>query len=360
MKRARGLRVQSLAALLIVVAAGVASWSIVQSAHNPVPNDSPKSLADCQVGTKTYRCYATYYANLAYDKGSKAAIAEMETAYNTDDYVKAECHQLTHVVGRTAFEKTGSLEKAYQSGDNFCWSGFYHGAIEQAISELGTEKIKENTATICKSFADKQMYSFDHFNCVHGLGHGLMAVAGYNLFDGLKYCDNTLTQWERDSCYGGVFMENVMVASRGDGTSAYLDASRPLYPCTDVDTKYKQQCYLMQTSYILQHNGYNFADAFSWCAKADADFVVTCYQSAGRDASGSTSSDITRTVANCNHALEVDIDHDAAMRNCMLGADRDFVSYYHDDQKALQLCDAFGEPYVAQCKTDVASYYSTF
>jgi len=358
--RARGARLQSLAALLIVVVAGVASWSIIQSASKPVAVESPQSLADCQTAAKSYKCYATYYAELAYEKGSKQAIADMETAYNSDEYVKAECHQLSHVVGRTAFEKNQSLEKAYQEGDNFCWSGFYHGAIEQAITVQGTEKIKANTATICQSFADKQMYSFDHFNCVHGLGHGLMAIASYNLFDGLKYCDSTNTRWEKDSCYGGVFMENVMVASRGDGTSAYLDAARPLYPCIEVGTDYKQQCYLMQTSYILQHNNYDFADAFSWCAKADADFVTTCYQSAGRDASGSTSSDIQRTVANCRRALEVDIDQDAAIRNCMLGADRDFVSYYHDDKKALQLCEAFGDDYVQQCKSDVASYYSTF
>jgi len=359
--KARGLRLQTVAALLIIVASGLLSWSIVQSANDKLALSAPDSLADCQgAATKSYKCYATYYAKKAFYDGSKAAVEEMEAAYTTDDYIKAECHQLTHVVGRTAYEKDGNLQKAYESGDNFCWSGFYHGAIEQAISEQGADKVRDNAANICQAFADKQMYSFDHFNCVHGLGHGLMAVAGYNLFDGLKYCDSTRTSWERESCYGGVFMENVMVASRGDGTTAYLDPSRPLYPCTDVDTLYKQQCYLMQTSYILQHNGYNFADAFKWCAQADADFVSTCYQSAGRDASGSTNSDIVRTVANCRASVGITGDDDRAVRNCMLGAERDFVSYYHDDAKAKQLCEAFGDEYVNQCKVDVASYYSTF
>jgi hypothetical protein len=355
------LRLQSIAALTIIGVAGLLSWSIINSAGVSSSVVSPKSLADCQQATsKSYTCYATYYAELSYDKGTTAAVTDMKQAYESDDYVKAECHQLTHIVGRTAFEKSQSLEKAYTNGDNFCWSGFYHGAIEQAIGNLGTQKIKDNTATICQSFADKQIYSFNHFNCVHGLGHGLMAVASYNLFDGLKYCDNTRLQWEKESCYGGVFMENVMVASRGDGTSAYLDANRPLYPCTEVGNNYKQQCYLMQTSYILQHNGYDFADAFKWCAKADTGFVETCYQSAGRDASGSTNSDVARTVDNCRRSLEVDPNNDTALRNCMLGADRDFVSYYHDDKKALELCAAFGGSLTEQCKVDVANYYSTF
>jgi hypothetical protein len=111
----------------------------------------------------------------------------------------------------------------------------------------------------------------------------------------------------------------------------------------------------MQTSYILQHNGYDFTKTFAECAKADAGFLETCYQSAGRDASGSTNSDPARTVEHCRKGPD-----DTAVRNCMLGADRDFVSYYHDDTKALQLCEAFGEGFTAQCKTDVANYYRNF
>jgi hypothetical protein len=349
------VRKQTLAALMIVVIAAAISWSIVRSANQTLTY-VPKSLAECQQATnKDYQCYAKYYATLAYEQGNTVAFDDMKAAYETDGFVKAECHQLSHVVGRTSFEKTGSLEKAYADGNNFCWSGFYHGAIEHAIAKLGSDKIKQNTANICESFAKKEMYSFNHFNCVHGLGHGLMAVAGYNLHEGLKYCDNTKTSWEKESCYGGAFMENVMVASRGDGTSAYLDPARPLYPCSDVAYTYKQQCYLMQTSYILQHNGYDFTKTFQECAKADADFVQTCYQSAGRDASGSTNSDPVRTVEHCRKGPDY-----TAIRNCMLGADRDFVSYYHDDKKALQLCEAFGEGYVEECKSDVANYYRTF
>lgn len=360
MKRGR-VSFQLAAALLILVIAAAVSWSIIHSAERPQTVSSPKSLADCQRAVSgTYKCYAIYYAELAFYQGTMPAFKDMKAAYISDAFVKAECHQLSHIIGRTAFEKTGSLEKAYANGDNFCWSGFYHGAIEHAIAKLGAQRIKDNTANICQTFADKQIYSFDHFNCVHGLGHGLMAVAGYNLHEGLNYCQNVRTQWEKDSCYGGVFMENVMVASRGDGNSAYLDPNRPLYPCTDVDREYKQQCYLMQTSYILQHNGYDFAKAFEWCSKADSGFEATCYQSAGRDASGSTNSDVTRTVENCRKAMAVNVDTALALHNCMLGAERDFVSYYHSDKQALQLCEAFGGDLTSPCKVDVASYYSTF
>lgn len=348
---------QLIAALVILAGSGFLSWQIVSGA-NTKSAYVPQSLSECQRQTpRDYQCYAKYYAVMTYDQGPKAAFVDMEREYNDDPFVKSECHQLAHIVGRTSYEKQGSLEKAYAEGDNFCWSGFYHGAIERAIVKMGDESIKKNTATICESFARKEPYSFNHFNCVHGLGHGLMAIAKYDLFNGLQLCKATKTSWEQESCYGGVFMENVMVAARGDGTSAYLDASRPLYPCTDVEQDFKQQCYLMQTSYILQHNGYDFATTFQECAKADSGYTTTCYQSIGRDASGSTNSDVNRTLANCLQAPAEDTE---AVRNCMLGAERDFVSYFHSDAQARQLCQAFGEPYVAECDADVTRYYSTF
>lgn len=350
---------QLFVSLAIIAVSGAIAWRIaghtVQQAVFV-----PTSLASCQRQIPhDYQCYAKYYAEMAYNQTPKIAMQAMAKDYNTDSFVKSQCHQLTHIVGRTGYEKTGNLEKAYAQGDSFCWSGYYHGAMEQAAKRLGNDKIRQMAPTICAPFAKKSRYSFDHFNCVHGLGHGLMAVDGYNLFDGLDSCKVLKDSWEQSSCYGGIFMENVMVAARGDGTSAYFKDGQPLYPCTAVDSTYKEQCYLMQTSYILSHNSYDFAKTFDECAKADRGFVDTCYRSLGRDASGSTVSDVARTAAIC----KLGGDADGAIFNCMLGADRDFVSYFHGVDKAKQLCQAFGEirsELAEPCLQDVASYYSTF
>lgn len=352
---------QFLASLLIVgVAIGI-SWTIVVKTNHVVPH-TPQNLGECQkTAAKDYQCYAKYFATLSYDHGNAVAFKDMEAAYNTDEFVKSQCHQLAHIIGRTSYERTNSLEKTYAEGDNFCWSGYYHGAIEQATKRLGSDKIKQQSSTICKAFADKQRYSFNHFNCVHGLGHGLMAISEYKLPDALKLCDNLLDSWEQSSCYGGEFMENVMVAARGDGTTAYFKTDEPLYPCTYVESRYKEQCYLMQTSYVLQHNGYDFTRTFAECAKADEGYTDTCYRSLGRDASGSTVSDVERTVTNCRAVYTSgNADPETAIFNCMLGADRDFVSYFHGVEKANQLCDAFGGSLTTTCRQDVTEYYKTF
>ncbi len=55
-------------------------------------------------------------------------------------------------------------------------------------------------------------------------------------------CDALTDRWERRSCYGGVFMQNVMVLSG----SKHLRPDDPLYPCADLADRYRAMCYEKQ------------------------------------------------------------------------------------------------------------------
>ncbi len=312
-----------------------------------------RPLSDCKASD--YRCYAEYFAKKTYHSSPEEAFTELKAAYEKDTYVQSQCHQLTHIIGRTGYKKYGSLSGAYKHGDSFCWSGFHHGAVEQAIGDVGAVGIKKQANGICKELADARRYSFDHFNCVHGLGHGFMSIDGYELPTALKSCQLLTDSWEAESCYGGVFMENVMVATRENGYSKYLNKDDLLYPCNGIERQFRQQCYMMQSSYMLQQNGYNFGATFALCAQADSEFVATCYQSIGRDASGSTVSDVALTKQKCSSAPNGD-----ALYNCMIGAVKDFVSYFHGTAQAEQLCQAFGGEIVAPCKQTISDYYAVF
>lgn len=304
-----------------------------------------------------FKCYEQYFTDKTTSTDAKTAMADLKQIYDDgDEYAKSQCHQLAHTVGHVGYKKYGSLAAAFTKGDAFCWSGYYHGVTEEAVGDMGPDRMRSEANDICKDLAASKQYSFDHYNCVHGLGHGFMTVDDFNLFKALTTCDLLKDKWESDSCYGGVFMENVMVAVRENGTSEYLRPQEPLYPCTAVESKYKEQCYLMQTSYALQQNNYDFAKAFTLCRDvADKDFANICYQSIGRDASGSTVSDITKTKANCDKAP----DH-GALENCMLGAVRDFVSFHHSDVQAKEFCVVFDAAITQRCMQEVTSYYATF
>ncbi len=301
-----------------------------------------------------FQCYKKYYETLTKTLGAPLALAEIKSTYATSSFIKSQCHQLTHVIGNTAYEQKDSISETFSEGDSFCWSGYYHGVVERAVSTKGSAYIKEHLNEFCADIPGKERYSFDYYNCVHGLGHGLMSMTRNELFESLRLCDLLTGDWERSSCYGGVYMENVMTDWRNHKT-AYLKDDDLLYPCTAVDEPYKYQCYLMQTSYVLRKNGYDFANAFRRCDTVPAPHNEVCAQSIGRDASGSTISDPIETKKQCDLAPNALLYH-----NCIVGAAKDFVSYFHNDTEARIFCASLEKGEDVSCDGLVTSYYSTF
>ena len=301
-----------------------------------------------------FYCYEKHYQNMVASGTISAAFVDLKVRYDQDTTVRAFCHPLVHVIGRAATQKYPDVSQAYTKGDHFCWSGYYHGVMEGILYETAPEDLPGVINSICQNIPGRESYSFDYYNCVHGLGHGVMYITQSELFEALVLCDNLQGGWEKESCYGGVFMENVITDFENHFTK-YLKPEEPLYPCTAVPEKNKHACYLMQTSYVLKVNGYNFADAFEQCSTVEEQHKDTCYQSVGRDASGSTVSDVARTKAYCLLGTE-----ERQQTNCVIGAVKDFISYSHSDVQAKQLCNAFSDYTQQVCLNTAASYYQSF
>lgn len=346
-------------ALLVLGVAGILSLLLSAITLLTYALVSPKPIvADknpCQK-SQNYICYSKYFKARTKAESPKIALTEIGALAKTNSYVLSQCHQLTHSVGHAAFDKYGSLPKAYSLGDSYCWSGYYHGVTESAVGVMSKQQLKSQLNTICAELAEASRYSFDHYNCAHGLGHGLLGVEGDNLFIALTTCDSLSDAWERSSCYGGAFMENVMIESREGGKSQYLKADEPMYPCTAVAIAYKDQCYGMQTSYALSISGYDFARVAALCQNlSDVDFIGKCYRSLGRDASGGTNSDIAATKQRCEVALDAE-----GKKNCMIGAALDIASYYRDDIQAKAFCLQYEGEMRFICHRDVVKYTASF
>lgn len=320
-------------------------------------NDQDKATICTGDQDKSFNCYETYYRGVVKNSGIEAAFADLKIRYNNTSYVKTMCHSLAHIIGQAAVDKYPEVSQAYLHGDNFCWSGYYHGVIEGVAFNIGKEKLFTSLNTICANIPGKQTYSFDYYNCVHGLGHGLMEVTYDELFDSLSLCDKLTGSWEQQSCYGGVFMENIIVDTKEnqDHSTKYLKPNQPMYPCIEVADVYKGACYLMQTSYMLKVTDGNFMKVFELCAGAGQAFAPTCYQSLGRDASGRSVSDarITKDICNLGKTYE-------QKSNCIIGAVKDFISYYHSDVQAKELCASIDTGSQGVCSQTVESYYKTF
>jgi hypothetical protein len=272
---------------------------------------------------------------------------------DADGYVASQCHQIAHRIGHSsAVLYGGDISSAFRFGTSVCWSGYYHGVVEQTIEGLTDEDLTARMSSICPVDAANP-YSFDRYNCVHGLGHGVTIRTGGDVFAALPFCGALTDPWDRSSCDGGVFMENIIEAQAGN-TDASLKPDDPVYPCNAVEDVHKLQCYQMVTSNILWQNGYDYAAAFRTCDGVETAYVSTCYRSMGRDISGGTLLDVPRTVELCNLGAE------RFRLDCFLGAAANATLDRRDGTRSTELCDAVVEAYRQPCYDERDRILATF
>ena len=306
-------------------------------AGNFKPNGT--ELADCRA--EDARCYEQAFGNLAYERGPKEAMAAFDRAMRTERAVEAGCHRIAHTIGSAALARfDGNVAKAFALGSASCWSGYYHGILERAFTGVsGVDELGQAARRVCDD-PDIRQTTFLAYQCVHGLGHGLMIRSGYDVPFSLSICDRLATDWDQTSCTGGVFMENI--SSTYGVKSKWLRDDDPVYPCPVVKERHKLYCYLMVTSRMNELNGFDWAKTADACRGVERDWVATCFESYGRDASGFTRQDPDAVARICALAKR----HAAS---CVYGAARDMTSNYANGRRASQLCRLVDRPVRAQC-----------
>jgi hypothetical protein len=294
------------------------------------PDDT--RLVDCK---GDFACLEQAFGNLAYREGPQPSIRLFDRLMTTDDAVEGNCHRIVHMIGSASLARYhGNVAKAFAEGSASCWSGYYHGILSHAFTDVELKDLGAASRGLCD---DEGIRATDYlaYQCVHGLGHGLMIYTGYNLPLSLETCDELATDWDQSSCSGGVFMENV-TPSLG-ATTEWLKDDDPVYPCNSVAKRHKYYCYLMVTSRILAVNGYDLEETAATCRSVEKDWVAICFQSFGRDASGSTRQDAAEIVPLCRLAGRWESD-------CIYGAARDITSNDANASRSRELCEAADAP----------------
>lgn len=209
-----------------------------------------------------------------------------------------DCHQEAHHIGRIAFDLYGAY--VFQAGNFSCHSGYYHGAMESFLKKQGTDNLAKNIDMLCNQFPTR----FGLFECLHGVGHGVLAYLSYDVPKALEACRELSSDYAKTSCFGGVFMENIVTA-QGRGAGSSHDTKwvndDPHFPCNGVDGSFdvQYQCYLMQTSRMLDISHYDFTFVKDQCLKAPQDMMSVCFKSMGRDIAGQTLRDPKKIIEKC-------------------------------------------------------------
>ena len=288
------------------------------------------------------QCYHTGLEKIIRTQGTEHALATLATLTRQDPDVLRNAHHYAHHLGRTSFAYYKDVTEAFAHCRETFGSGCYHGVLEGYLRSL-PEVRADSIAAVCTKEIDAWQSTFLQYQCLHGLGHGLTLYFDYHLPTALEGCDALASPWERESCYSGVFMENVVAFLQphhthqegdhhADRPRSLLRPEDPLYPCNAVDEAYQRACYRFQSSAILTFSQHDFAKAFQVCSGAPTALISVCYESLGRDVSGFTLRDVEKTMSLCQQGGP------EQATACLVGAVKDFINNYADPQRGLAFC----------------------
>ena len=310
-------------AAFVAASAGTSNGKSVAGKFEP---DDTK-LSSCASGS--FPCYEQGFGNLAYAEGARVALTELDRRMRTETAVLSDCHRIAHSIGAAALARAdGNVAKAFVEGTATCGSGFYHGLIERAFVGVPESRLAIAADGVCKA-KEIQADAFRAYQCVHGLGHGLMIYTGYDLPQSLRVCDDLSEQFNRVSCTGGVFMENAQ--SSYGVKSRWLKDDDLIYPCDKVAERHKYYCYLLVTSRILPAVGGSLERTAEVCRQSERDWIGECFESFGRDVSGIARQNGDKIIPYCRLAK-------ANEGDCVYGAVRDIANNDANTERAAVFC----------------------
>ncbi len=324
-----------------------ASNSSGKAVAAPFRPDS-KRLADCRDGN--FDCLEQAFGNLTFNEGPGPALAKLQAMSTTSTAVASDCHRIAHRMGSAALSRfKDKVAPAFIAGTPVCASGYYHGIIERAFLGQPTNKLGVVAKQMC---TDSQItkQTFLLYQCIHGLGHGLMIYTGYDLPVSLKTCKGLAAEFDKISCSGGVFMENF--SSSYGVTSKYLRKNDPIYPCdSKIADPYKVQCYGLVTANLLRTTGYDQKKTAAGCKRSEPEWVGTCFESFGRDVSGISGRSASKARKSCTYAAANEAD-------CLYGVVREIVNSDAAPERGARFCDQVQSKYRSRCFSGVGSVMS--
>jgi hypothetical protein len=265
--------------------------------------------------------------------GTKAAMDLLERLTKENPEADREQHALVHELGKANYAYHKDVQAALAACDTRFWSGCYHGTLQayfQTLEHVGPQHMSQ----LCPVKTPESAHGFLRYNCLHGAGHGLAIRFDYDLTKALAHCDLLPGEnWDRESCYGGAFMENIVSYQQRHhhGKAGFLTYTDLHYPCSIVATKYAGACWMIQTSAILTLTGRDWGRTFAECEKAGY-FREACLESLGRDISGTTLRNHQKIAEICGVGTA------DQRRSCERGAVKDVMFHVAQVEPGRQFC----------------------
>jgi hypothetical protein len=305
-------------------------------------------------GAKRKSCFEDILLQLTRENQVRVALGALNLLGQSDDEIRRFGHDYSHVIGINAWTPGESIGEVYLSCTELFQSGCYHGVIQAIFANQGTDSA--SIASLCRDTPGINT-SWLRFQCVHGIGHGLVQTYTMNLPRALFGCDMLGNPWDAESCYGGAFMEFIV---GGRGQSHHVHAAAPkdsvadtfppfkvreptdlLYPCSVLAEKYHRACYQMQAGLVVERTGLDFVKVALVCDTAPLPMKKVCYQGIGTYVSGVTNREPNEAIRLCSQGST------RYRAFCFIGLVKNFVDVTANPDDGLALCRMLGAADIA-------------
>ncbi len=247
-------------------------------------------------------CLGDGIAELSSAGNIALAMGTLDRLVHSDPSLILLGHTLAHALGYAVRSTPSTATRLLSECDDRYQSGCYHGILQRYFdARMGLPLAQSVLIAPCDGLRGTRE-QFRLYDCLHGVGHGLMMYHRYDANASLKDCDRLASDWDQRSCYSGVFMENDMGAHMRmfadenlgmhrhsmPGPSVVLFKPNDLnYPCNATPARYRHECYELQADLILPAVKHDYRMAGAVCDGAGTpDLVRECYKGLGRNASG--------------------------------------------------------------------------
>lgn len=340
--------------------AGASQVREASAAELPVATDSIEqarlALDSCsKIQGDKIPCYEKHLIPLVDVGGPKLAMGTLMQVANADRDVRGFGHVYAHAIGMHAFEADKNVERTFSSCTDAFQSGCYHGVIEAYFAN--SAKVDSTSVRdLCMPWSQAGVYGWLRFQCVHGLGHGLTMHYAHNLVNALEGCDLLVESWDRESCYGGAFMENVIDATEPHHgmpgmempeearTFKQIDRNDYNYPCTILAERYLTSCYQNQVSIIMYFDDHKMPAVARDCMKVPERYRYMCFTGFGTDINSFVVGDHEKALALCANAPE------RYREWCIIGVVKNIIDVSAKTADGVSFCQKVSEHHLkARC-----------
>ena len=267
---------------IFMVLSAIVFWELGTLGFGPTnflrdPLAFPQKCLSQADGYKKWSCFQGYFEKLTRKVSAGAAIAQASKL--KEQGVVSDCHLLAHYIGETNLEKhkfnMGTALASCTVGA--CRYGCVHGVMGRYIGSKGEPRsVAPTIKNVCDGVG---LDPKQRGECIHGIGHGLLAHDYLPFQDAVYACQTLGPQREQRICVAGVAMEKVFQDLSLDPSE---DRLREIIPemCTQLEStspQFMDVCMYLGTLGFLFYTGYDIARTEELCeALPRQEYIDAC------------------------------------------------------------------------------------